>query len=120
MAKKKDVSKEQVKEAENAAREISKLAGRTVGEVWTIFVRKSIVKGLSITLVASALIFGGVWFMLGLPVNPIGMGLFAVALALLFIAINYLGNPAYYAMTDITEVIKSIGKKGGSDGWNLN
>lgn len=119
MTKTKKTESEKKTEAESAVREISKLAGRGAAEVWTIFVRKSIVLGLSIVLVAAALIFAGVWMTLQLPVNPIGAGLFGVALLLLFVAVNYLGNPMYFAMNDVTATIKKIAQK-DKDGWKFN
>lgn len=96
----------QVLEAINGA---AKLLGVAAVELWGIFVRQYVVRGLNelftavILLVASFFLFPviGLWILV-----PIG-----AAIVLVYGAISYLGNPKYYALEDISERVRSYKKE---------
>jgi hypothetical protein len=85
---------------------IAKGLGVAAGELWGIFVRQYLVRGIaeaftSIVLIVASLILWQFisWFVL-IPI--VGALVFAYG------AILYLGNPKYYAILDITRRIKSV------------
>ena len=89
---------------------IAKTIGVAVGELWYIFVRQYFVRGITeaftgiVLSVASYFLFPviGLWILIPL----------AVALMFFYGAILLLGNPKYYALTDITSKIQEFsGKK---------
>lgn len=90
---------------ETALQTIAKGVGVAVTELWKIFVRQYVVKGIS-ELFTAATLYTTAYFML-----PLGWwALIPVVLAKPFMygAIMLLGNPAYYAINDITKRVKEL------------
>lgn len=85
---------------------LAKGLGVAAIELWSIFVRQYIVKGITEVFTALVLIGSGV----GLVKYAHWWALIPLALALPFCygAILLLGNPKYYAIQDITRKIKEI------------
>lgn len=85
---------------------IAKGLGVAAVELWSIFVRQYIVKGLTEVFTAVVLIGVGVF----LAYNAGYWALVPLTLALPFCygAIMLLGNPKYYAINDITKKIKEL------------
>lgn len=94
---------DQVQEALNHA---AKMMGVAVAELWSIFVRQYVVRGIS------ELFFGVVIVSVALYLQSyIGLWWLAVAapsMILFYGAIQYLGNPKYYAIEDIIKKIKTF------------
>lgn len=94
---------ESVKDGINA---IAKGIGVAATELWTIFVRQYVVKGLS-ELFTAAILYGSAFFLSGViglwALIPAGFGV-----AFTYGAIAYLGNPKYYALADITKRIQDF------------
>lgn len=113
MAKKDGTSKSVLPTSVSAAIEgIAKGLGVAATELWSIFVRQYVVRGISelftaIVLFATAYNLGGTIGLFALI--PAGFGM-----AFTYGAIAYLGNPKYYALTDITKKIKELTEKDGS------
>lgn len=85
---------------------LAKGLGVAAIELWSIFVRQYVVKGLTEAFTAISLYLFA-WFMYGV----VGWwALIPTAIAHVFVygAIMLLGNPKYYAITDITAKIKEI------------
>lgn len=85
---------------------MAKALGVAAVELWSIFVRQYIVKGITEVFTALVLIGSGVglvkyahWWAL----IPLG-----IALPFCYGAILLLGNPKYYAIQDITRKIKEL------------
>ena len=78
-----------------------------VGEIWQVFYRKYLVKGLSELVVIVIL---GVIIYLTYhikTVNSFTVPICTIAgLGYLFDAINLIGNPKYYALTEIYDLLK--------------
>lgn len=95
----------QVSEAINGA---AKLLGVAAVELWGIFVRQYVVRGLNelftaiVLCVASFFLYPviGLWILVPL----------AGALALSYGAISLLGNPKYFALEDISEKVRGYKK----------
>lgn len=102
-------SKNDVKVPDEVSEAISKLAsgiGVAAGEVWLIFVRNYVVRGIS-ELFTALVLFGAAW-MLSPHIGyfwlvPVGIGI-----VLVYGAINYIGNPRYYALEDIVDKIQEF------------
>lgn len=85
---------------------IAKAMGVAAVELWSIFVRQYVVKGITEVFTALVLIGAGVhiayvfgyWALIPL----------ALALPFCYGAIMLLGNPRYYAIQDITKKIKEL------------
>lgn len=98
---------------------IAKGIGVAATELWTIFVRQYVVRGLSEAF--TAVVLGAVAFSLK---DAIGYWAFipaGVAMLFAYGAIAYLGNPKYYALADITKRIqdfKNDNDKGSSKSSN--
>lgn len=93
-------------EAKKIIDTLSKGLGVAAGELWGIFIRQYVVKGISelftavVLFVAAFVLFQFIsWFAL-IPV--------AIGIGLVYGAINYLGNPKYYALNDIVKKIKGF------------
>ena len=93
-------------EAKKIIDSLAKGLGVAAGELWGIFIRQYVVKGISEAFTALVLFIGAAvlfqfvgWFAL-IPV--------AVGIGLVYGAINYLGNPKYYALNDIVKRIKGF------------
>jgi hypothetical protein len=89
-----------------AVEAIAKGIGVAATELWTIFVRQYIVRGVS-ELFTALVLYGaafslretiGLWALI-----PAGIGM-----AFTYGAIAYLGNPKYYALADITKRIQEF------------
>ena len=102
--------------------EITKLLGPlaktfnvAVSELWKIFVRQYVVKGLSQAVSAVLLILFG-WIMFS---NRVGAENYlwapavswVVGVGLVYQAVQYLGNPAYFALEDLIRKVR------GKDGF---
>jgi len=85
---------------------IAKGLGVAAVELWSIFVRQYVVKGITEVFTAFVLIGAGVF----LAYQAGYWALIPLALALPFCygAILLLGNPKYYAIQDITKKIKEL------------
>lgn len=91
--------------ADKVVNSVAKSLGVAVGELWTIFVRQYVVRGVNeaftavILFVAAEMLKGYIGFYALIP---------AVAgLALCYGAISLLGNPKYYAIEDIIKRIRN-------------
>lgn len=82
---------------------VSNLLGVAVTELWGIFVRQSFVKGVNSLIIALSLL-GIAW---GMHYSLGWWALVPTVAAHVFIysAVNYLGNPKYYAIEDIVKKI---------------
>ena len=85
---------------------IAKGLGVAAVELWEIFVRQYVVKG--ITEVFTALVLIGSSVAIFKYFGPWGLVPLAVALPFCYGAILLLGNPKYYAIQDITDKIKEL------------
>lgn len=85
---------------------IAKAMGVAAVELWSIFVRQYIVKGITEVFTALVLIGSGVF--LAIQVGYWSLAAFAAALPFCYGAILLLGNPKYYAIQDITKKIKEL------------
>lgn len=86
---------------------IAKAMGVAVKELWVIFVREYVVHGLSQLFLAAIFALTG-WFLYNKTgVHP-ALALIGVVPASFFAysSIQYLGNPKYHALNDITERLK--------------
>lgn len=99
------------KEALAKVEPLAKLLGKTAGQIWKVFVKRYIAKGVAelfCACVITWLDFDKLWtHHFGWFCIP-----FAVVLILMFDCIQLLINPAYYAMADVENAIKrNTGKK---------
>lgn len=90
----------------SAIEAIAKGIGVAATELWTIFVRQYVVRGVS-ELFTAVVLYGAAYFLKDT------VGLFAlipaaVGMAFTYGAIAYLGNPKYYALADITKRIQEF------------
>lgn len=85
---------------------IAKAMGVAAAELWAIFVRQYIVRG--ITEVFTALVLIGVGVFLAYHAGYYSLIAFGLALPFCYGAIMLLGNPKYYAINDITNKIKKL------------
>lgn len=85
---------------------IAKAMGVAAVELWSIFVRQYIVKGL--TELFTALVLIGVGVFLAYQAGYWALIPFALALPFCYGTIMLLGNPKYYAINDITRKIKEL------------
>lgn len=85
---------------------IAKAMGVAAVELWSIFVRQYVVKGITEVFTALVLIGAGVF--LAYRVGYWALIPLAGALPFCYGAIMLLGNPKYYALQDITDKIKSL------------
>ena len=90
---------------------IAKGIGVAATELWTIFVRQYIVRGLS-ELFTAVVLYGAAYFLKD-TVGLFALTPAAVGMAFTYGAIAYLGNPKYYALADITKRIQEF--KDGDD-----
>jgi len=90
---------------------IAKGIGVAATELWTIFVRQYVVRGLSELF--TAVIFYGLTAFLAQYIGFYALIPFIVGVAFTYGAIAYLGNPKYYALADITKRIQQF--KDGDD-----
>lgn len=90
----------------DAVNGIAKVIGVAATELWGIFVRQYLVRGLTeaftgiVLVVASVFLYGtiGLWVLIPL----------AVALAFFYGSILLIGNPKYYALEDISNRVKDF------------
>lgn len=97
------------KDVTKALDKIAKGAGLAVKELWTIFVRQYLVKGIGEAFTAIVLIVAAffLWPVIGLFILiPL-----AAALGLCYGAIMLIGNPRYYALEDVTSRLKAMTSK---------
>jgi hypothetical protein len=85
---------------------LAKGLGVAAIELWSIFVRQYIVKGITEVFTALVLIGSGVF--LAPHVKYWSLFAFGAALPFCYGAILLLGNPKYYAIQDITRKIKEL------------
>jgi len=85
---------------------LAKGLGVAAIELWSIFVRQYVVKGITELFTALVLIGAGVF--LSHLVGYWSIIAFVAALPFLYGTIMLLGNPKYWAITDITKKIKEI------------
>ena len=85
---------------------IAKGIGVAAVELWSIFVRQCIVKG--ITEIFTALVLIGAGIFLATQLGYWAIIPFAAALPFCYGAIMLVGNPKYYAIQDIVEKIKAL------------
>lgn len=85
---------------------IAKAMGVAAVELWSIFVRQYVVKG--VTELFTALVFIGAGLVLMPKVHYWSLFAFAAALPFCYGTILLLGNPKYYAINDITRKIKEL------------
>ena len=102
--------KDKVKEvsdlATKAVEAVAKSLGVATVELWKIFVRQYIVKGLAnvfvaiVLYVAAYLLWGAIGLFALIPIS--------IATTIVYMAIPYIGNPQYYAIEDITTRVKDF------------
>lgn len=85
---------------------IAKGLGVAAVELWSIFVRQYVVKGLTEVFTALVLIGSGVF--IAFQAGYWALIPLAAALPFCYGAIMLLGNPKYYAIQDITNKIKEL------------
>lgn len=85
---------------------LAKGLGVAAIELWSIFVRQYVVKGVTELFTALVLIGSGVF--LATKVDYYSLIAFGLALPFCYGAILLLGNPKYYAINDITRKIKEL------------
>lgn len=85
---------------------LAKGLGVAAIELWSIFVRQYIVKG--VTELFTALVLVGAGIVLAPKVHYWSLFAFAAALPFCYGTILLLGNPKYYAINDITSKIKEL------------
>ena len=85
---------------------LAKGLGVAAIELWSIFVRQYIVKGL--TEVFTALVLIGAGIFIAFQANYWAIIPLVLALPFCYGAIMLLGNPKYYAIKDITNQIKEL------------
>ncbi len=85
---------------------IAKAMGVAAVELWSIFVRQYVVKG--VTEVFTALILIGAGVFLAYKVGYWALIPLGLALPFCYGAIMLLGNPKYYAINDITKKINEL------------
>ena len=94
------------KNIEAALESLAKGLGVGAVELWSIFVRQYVVKGLVQVFTALVLIAVGVF--IAFQFQYWALIPFAFALTFCYPAILLLGNPKYYAIQDITKKIKTL------------
>lgn len=98
-------------EAKKIIDSLAKGLGVAATELWGIFVRQYVVRGLN-ELFTALVLFVAAWFLKDYlsfwALAPVAFGI-----GLIYGAINYLGNPKYFALNDIVERVKDFkdGKK---------
>ena len=85
---------------------IAKAMGVAAVELWSIFVRQYVVKGL--TELFTALVLIGTGIFIATQVGYWALIPLAIALPFCYGTIMLLGNPKYYAINDITKKIKEL------------
>lgn len=85
---------------------LAKGLGVAAIELWAIFVRQFVVKG--ITQLFTGLVFVGAGVFLATVFGYWSLIAFVLSLPFFYGAILLLGNPKYYAITDITEKINEL------------
>ena len=85
---------------------IAKAMGVAAVELWSIFVRQYVVKGITEVFTALVLIGAGVF--IAFQAGYWALIPLTAALPFCYGAIMLLGNPKYYAINDITKKIKEI------------
>lgn len=93
-------------EAKKVIESLAKGLGVAVTELWTIFVRQYVVRGAN-ELFTALVLFSAAFFLK----DYIGFfALIPVAVGIGFVygAINYLGNPKYYALNDIVKRVRDF------------
>lgn len=85
---------------------IAKAMGVAAVELWSIFVRQYVVKGITEVFTALVLIGAGVF--LAYQAGYWALIPLVAALPFCYGSIMLLGNPKYYAINDITKKIKEL------------
>lgn len=85
---------------------IAKAMGVAAVELWSIFVRQYVVKGITEVFTALVLIGAGVF--IAFQAGYWALIPLALALPFCYGSIMLLGNPKYYAINDITKKIKEL------------
>ncbi len=94
------------KNIQDAIEAIAKGLGVGAVELWSIFVRQYVVKGL--TQVFTALVLIGAGIFIATQFQYWALIPFGFALPFCYAAIMLLGNPKYYAIQDITKKINEL------------
>lgn len=98
-------------EAKKVIDSLAKGLGVAATELWGIFVRQYVVRGLN-ELFTALVLFVAAWFLKDYisfwALAPVAFGI-----GLIYGAISYLGNPKYFALNDIVERVREFkdGKK---------
>lgn len=93
-------------EAKKVIESLAKGLGVAVTELWSIFVRQYVVRGANelftaiVLFVAAFFLKDYIGFFALIPV--------AVGIGFVYGAINYLGNPKYYALNDIVKRVREF------------
>lgn len=85
---------------------LAKGLGVAAVELWSIFVRQYVVKGL--TELFTGLLLVGVGILLATLVGYWSLIAFGLAVPFFYATILLLGNPKYYAINDITKKINEL------------
>lgn len=85
---------------------LAKGLGVAAIELWSIFVRQYIVKGL--TQLFTGLVIVGIGILLTSVIGYWSLIVFGLSLPCFYGTIMLLGNPKYWAISDITKKIKEI------------
>lgn len=94
------------KDIQQAIEAIAKGIGVGAVELWSIFVRQYVVKGLTQVFTAVVLIGAGIF--IATQFQYWALIPFGLALPFCYAAIMLLGNPKYYAIQDITRKINAL------------
>lgn len=87
-----------------AIESISKSVGVAATELWKVFVRQYIVRGISELFTAGILFTAG--YLLWPAIRYFALIPISVGILFVYGAIVFLGNPTYYALTDVSERVK--------------
>lgn len=97
-------------QAKQVVDSLAKGLGVAATELWSIFVRQYIVRGLNELFTAIVLFV--VAFFLKDYVGFYALIPTAIGIGFVYGAISYLGNPKYYALNDIVRRIKDLKEEG--------
>lgn len=108
MAKTTTTDTDPAQEALKSLGPLAQLVGKSVGSLWSIFVRRYVAIGVSELFGAVYTVYVGIWLL-----GPNSLYLFfplALAGFLAFLAIQNLVNPHYPALGDVVTRVKELNK----------
>jgi hypothetical protein len=85
---------------------IANLVGKTVADLWIIFVRQYFIRGVNFAFTAVLLLVTA--YILKAILGVLVLLPILGAIACIYGAIAYIGNPKYYAMFDVLEKIDKV------------